>query len=403
MIKKIVPVALVGLTTAAVLYLPEGFSSEPRRVNPTPIVAPIVAPVIEPAKRIEVVFALDTTGSMSGLIQAAKDKIWSIANTMASAQPAPEIAIGLVAYRDRGDEYVTKVFDLTTDLDSIYAQLIDFKANGGGDGPESVNKALDDALHAVSWSQDRDVYQTVFLVGDAPAHMDYANERQYPELTEMAARRGIVVNTIRCGNASNTQAQWQQIAAATNGAFFTVDQNGGALAIATPYDQKMAQLSASLDATRLSYGSAEEQARQRSKVAATAKLQAEAPMAALARRGAFNSSVSGDANLFGRKDLVKDISSGAIELDDIAERELPAELRELTPEQRASTVASAASERKALKEELLSLSKQRDQYLAEQAAAAPEAEASLDYQLFDAVKSQAETKGLAYDSAAPKL
>ncbi len=59
--------------------------------------------------KIELVFALDTTGSMSGLINAAKDKIWSIANTMATADPAPEIKIGIVGYRDRGDSYVTTV------------------------------------------------------------------------------------------------------------------------------------------------------------------------------------------------------------------------------------------------------------------------------------------------------
>ena len=82
--------------------------------------------------QIDVVFVLDTTGSMGGLIQAAKEKIWSIASTMASAQPAPGIRIGLVAYRDRGDDYVTKVVDLSSDLDSVYAKLMDFAANGGG-------------------------------------------------------------------------------------------------------------------------------------------------------------------------------------------------------------------------------------------------------------------------------
>ena len=63
--------------------------------------------------RIDVVFVLDTTGSMGGLIQAAREKIWSIATTMASAQSAPEIRMGLVAYRDRGDAYVTRVVDLS--------------------------------------------------------------------------------------------------------------------------------------------------------------------------------------------------------------------------------------------------------------------------------------------------
>src|SRR5512147_2548313 len=66
--------------------------------------------------RIEVCFVLDTTGSMSGLIEGAKQKIWSIANEMISAKPTPEIRLGLVAYRDRGDQYVTRTFDLSSDI-----------------------------------------------------------------------------------------------------------------------------------------------------------------------------------------------------------------------------------------------------------------------------------------------
>ena len=91
--------------------------------------------------KIEVVFVLDTTGSMSGLINAAKEKIWSIAGTMAQASTAPQIKMGLVAYRDRGDAYITKSIDLSDDLDSMYSKLMDFRANGGGDGPET-NEAV---------------------------------------------------------------------------------------------------------------------------------------------------------------------------------------------------------------------------------------------------------------------
>lgn len=78
---------------------------------------PGIMPV--PGPRIEVVFCLDTTGSMSGLIEGAKQKIWSIANRIAQGKPTPEIAIGLVGYRDRGDEYVTRQFDLSDDLDAV--------------------------------------------------------------------------------------------------------------------------------------------------------------------------------------------------------------------------------------------------------------------------------------------
>lgn len=404
-----VPLLMIALTLGAALYLPKGFSLAdlPGLAGPRPAPDPVATdPVQLPVpgnKRIEVVFALDTTGSMSGLIQTAKDKIWSIASTMASADPAPEIAVGLVAYRDRGDEYITRVFDLTTDLDAIYAQLIQFQASGGGDGPESVNKALDDALHQISWTQRAGTYRSVFLVGDAPAHMDYVGERQFPELAELATRRGIVINTIRCGSSESTQAQWQQIAALTQGRFFSVDQNGGALAIVSPFDRKMADISAQLDRTRLGYGDAAARQAHSEKAAATAALQAKAPVAALARRGAFNASASGGKNLFGDKDLIADIESGAITLDKVREQELPSALRSLTPAERTAKVDAQRQQRAALKEALRSLADQRDSWLTEQAAEMETAEDSLDYQIFGAVKDQAASKGLVYSEAAPKL
>src|SRR5437870_732818 len=69
-------------------------------------------PAPKPARpEVEVVFCLDTTGSMGGLIDAAKKKIWSISNQISSGNPTPHVKIGLVAFRDRGDDYITKVFD----------------------------------------------------------------------------------------------------------------------------------------------------------------------------------------------------------------------------------------------------------------------------------------------------
>src|SRR5437762_10315529 len=85
--------------------------------------------------QVEVVFCLDTTGSMGGLIDAAKKKIWTISNQIAGGKPTPHVKVGLVAFRDRGDEYITKVFDLTDDLDAVYANLMGFRADGGGDEP----------------------------------------------------------------------------------------------------------------------------------------------------------------------------------------------------------------------------------------------------------------------------
>ena len=91
---------------------------------------------------VEVTFVLDTTQSMRELIEGAKQKIWTIVRHMNSGRPTPTIRLGLIGYRDRGDEYVTVPYDLTDDIDLIYGHLIEFKALGGGDMPESV-KVID--------------------------------------------------------------------------------------------------------------------------------------------------------------------------------------------------------------------------------------------------------------------
>jgi Mg-chelatase subunit ChlD len=96
---------------------------------------------------IDVAFCLDTTGSMSGLIEGAKQKIWTIVNTVNGAQPKPTLRIALVGYRDRGDDYVTTKFDFTSDLETMYSHLRGFQAGGGGDTPEDVNRALNDAVN----------------------------------------------------------------------------------------------------------------------------------------------------------------------------------------------------------------------------------------------------------------
>ncbi|MEA3290864.1 MAG: vWA domain-containing protein, partial [Pseudomonadota bacterium] len=255
---KIIALALFAFTAATVAFYPAVQTTGAANIPPValpPVDPPSVDPIANEQSRIDVVFVLDTTGSMSGLINAAKEKIWSIASTMASAQSAPAIRMGLVAYRDRGDAYVTRVLDLSDDLDSMYATLMDFQADGGGDGPESVNQALYDAVHEISWSQDPQAYKVVFLVGDAPPHMDYQDDVKFPETLAAALQKDIVVNTVQCGDSGRTTGQWQRIARLGHGRYFQVEQAGSAVAIATPFDQALAGLSKKLDDTRLYYGS----------------------------------------------------------------------------------------------------------------------------------------------------
>ncbi len=352
--------------------------------------------------KIEVVFVLDTTSSMSGMIQAAKEKIWSIASSMASAQTAPEIKMGLVAFRDRGDAYVTKVIDLSSDLDSISATLMDFKAEGGGDGPESVNQALYEAVNKITWSEDQHTYKVIFLVGDAPPHTDYVNDIQYPQSLKMAHNKGIVVNAIQCGQQTATTAKWQQIAALGNGRYFQVEQAGNAVAISTPYDKKLATLSSKLDDTRLYYGDEDKQKRQQNKVQAAKKLNAKASEQSRARRAIFNSTDSGKNNFLGESELVDAISSGRVELSSINPKYLPQALQAMAPEKQTLLLRKKSKQRDELKREIKQLSEKRSQHIKQALEAQGGAKDSLDEQIYATVRDQASKKGLVYKSRSAK-
>ena len=394
---KILVLGLVLATVATVVIYPSLRSSATSvQVQPRPFVQPIGS------AKVEVVFVLDTTGSMGGLIDAAKEKIWSIATTLAQADPAPQITMGLVAYRDRGDAYVTRIVDLSTDLDSMYATLMQFAADGGGDGPEDVNQALYDAIHQMSWSQDPNTYKVVFLVGDAPPHMDYQDGRKYPEIVAAAAAKGIVVNTIQCGSLGDTVGPWQHIAALGHGRYFTVDQAGSAVAIATPFDAEIATLAAQLDETRLYYGSGDERARMEVKAAATAELQEFASPAALARRGVFNATESGAANMVGESELVHDVANGRVDLSAVPAAELPTQLIGLSLDEQNEVVEETAKRRESLQQQIAELAEERDAFIADKVEELGGAADSLDRQIYDAVREQAAPKGLSYEGG-PKF
>jgi len=394
---KLIALALFAITTATVALLPAYQSAG----GISPVDPPAIDPAANERARIDVVFVLDTTGSMGGLIQAAKEKIWSIATTLASAQSAPEIRMGLVAYRDRGDAYVTRVVDLSTDLDSMYATLMDFQANGGGDGPESVNQALHDAIHKISWSQQAGTYKVVFLVGDAPPHMDYQDDVKYPVTLREAKAQGIVVNAIQSGQLADTTPAWQQIARLGDGHYFQVEQTGNAVAIATPFDEKIATLSAKMDETRLYYGSAEEKARQRRKLEATDKLNAASSVESRARRATFNASKSGAANFLGEGELVDEVTSGRVDLSSIDKDKLPEPLQAMAPEAQAAIIKETAERRNELKRQISELTRQRAAYLHKKVEVAGGARDSLDDQIYRAVREQAGKLGLSYEADAP--
>jgi len=317
-------------------------------------------------KKIQVVFVLDVTGSMSGLIATAKEKIWSIANNFASAKPTPEIYMGIVAYRDRGDDFVTQVIELTTDLDMVYEKLMLFQAQGGGDTPESVNAALYDAINTIKWDLDKNTYRTVFLVGDAPPQMTYRDDVKYELTCGVAKQKDIPINTIRLGSITEAKPHWVKIAEMTKGEYFELDAAGSDVAVKTPYDGDIAKLSAELDNTRIYYGSVAMQTVQEERVVRSKDINAEASESAVARRASYNLSGSGKDKFFGDNELINDMEKGTVKLQDLKEDEMPLAMQKMNEKEQEEYVNQMLTKRKDLEKQLTELNQKRNEYIKNQ-------------------------------------
>jgi len=345
------------------------------------------------APHIEVAFVLDTTGSMGGLIEGAKAKIWSIANQIIAAKPTPKLKIALVGYRDRGDDYVTKVFDLSEDIDTVYANLTKFQAAGGGDTPESVNQALHEAVTKLAWSSNRDVLKIIFLVGDCPPHMDYPNDILYPDVCQQAVKKDLIINTIQCGDDTSTTPVWRDIASRSEGTYVAIGQTGDMQIVTTPLDEELAKLNAELGTTLIPYGAVERQESVRAK-----QVMAEAaPAPAAADRLAYNRKVGKAVQ--GGGDLVDDSNAGAADLDTLKPEELPAELQSMTVDQRKQYIAEQTAKRAELQGKIDELLQKRQEYIdAETKRQAAEGKGSaFDSEVNTMLRSQAARKGIDYN------
>ncbi|GAB4479344.1 MAG: hypothetical protein Kow00124_24830 [Anaerolineae bacterium] len=180
-------------------------------------------PASQPPVKLDVLFLIDTTGSMADEINQLKNNILSISAQIEALPSRPDVRFGMVTYRDIGDIYVTQTFDFVPDVQRFQRDLQNVQAAGGGDTPESFNEALHRAVWDVSWRVE-DTVSLVFLVADAPPHLDYAQDFDYAQEMVNAAGLGIKVFPISSELGESfyqSQAEYifRQIALFTGGHF----------------------------------------------------------------------------------------------------------------------------------------------------------------------------------------
>jgi hypothetical protein len=336
--------------------------------------------------RVEIVFALDTTGSMSGLIDGAKRKIWSIAQFVANGQPKPDLRIGLVAYRDVGDAYVTRFYDLDGDLDTVFERLSSFEAGGGGDTPEHVSKALYDAVYRTSWTGEQATLKQIYLVGDAPPHTDYHDGYDYRKIAKRAHELGIHINTVRCGNDSETQLVWNEIANAAAGEYASIAEDGGVRVAATPYDEKLRALNARLVDTAVGYGAG------RGALMHHAHAAKMMDASAAADRASFYGAAGGALGGKGRSgDLVEADDMKLLQPSMVPAAELPPEMQAMSPPRRDAYIKEKSAERKTIQAEINNIAKDRNEWLKNNK---PKTADGFDAKVEGALKKQASSVGL---------
>jgi hypothetical protein len=178
-------------------------------------------------KNVDIVWAVDATGSMGDEIEYLKTELLDVIGRAKSHDPALAFRMGTVFYRDKGDEYITKSSGLSPDIEQTVAFIQKQSAGGGGDYPEAVHSALEEAIFSQKWSTDA-VARICFLVLDASPHQAPEVNASLQKSIREAARLGIrIVPVAASGVQKDTEFLMKFFGLATNGSYvFLTDHSG---------------------------------------------------------------------------------------------------------------------------------------------------------------------------------
>lgn len=311
------------------------------------------APAAATKPHIEMVFAVDCSGSMGPLIDAAKRKVWSIVNEIAKAKPTPVLRIGLIGYGNGEGPFRT--FPLSEDLDEVYKNLMTFKDEGWGS--EYVGLAIHRSTSEMQWAEGSKHLKVIYVLGNETA-------RQGPELFDYAKtapaaiQKGITVNAIYCGSAGGEET-WREIARLADGQYLAIAETGGTVAVSTPYDKQLDALSGKVNRTYLAFG-INGQVRQQNQIAQDANARQVGGAASAADRALAKSSAQYNNRLW---DLVDACKEKDFDWSKLKDSDLPEEMRKLTLAERKAYVRKKAAERTTIQNQIRELSVKREAYI----------------------------------------
>jgi len=349
----------------------------------------------QPERRdVDIVICLDTSGSMEGLIDSARARLWDVVNSLATAKPTPRLRVGLLTYGSPSNStaargWIVKHTDLTSDLDTVYSKMMSMSINGGD---EYVGWVLNDAVNSMEWSTDPKALRLIFVAGNESADQAAAFYN-FRNVARVARVKDITINAIFAGaRESGVSEHWAEVAACGAGSYSGIDMQCGTVQVTTPQDKLLIDLNLKLNATYVPYGDAGVRG---------AKNQQEQDV--LARKVGVASAASRVAAkataLYDNAgwDLVDAVAQGRVEVKDVKKEDLPASMQAMPDAEREEFVKRTRQRRADLQRRITETQGARAKFLQTARVQAAGGKTALDEAMEKALIEQARAKGFEFD------
>jgi hypothetical protein len=312
---------------------------------------------------VDVAILLDTSNSMDGLISQAKSQLWKIVQEFAEAEKSgqtPQLRVSVFEYGNSNlpatEGFIRQVCQLTDDLDKVSESLFSLSTDGGD---EYCGTVINEALKRLDWSSHDNSYKAIFIAGNEPFTQGEVN---YKKSCQLAIEKGVVINTIHCGNyQAGVQGKWKHGAELAEGKYLNIDQDRTVVRIKAPQDEIIIKLNSELNKTYLWYGAKSD----REGWSSNQILQ---DSNSLKSGGIVTRSLAKSSKVYGNRgrDLVDTWEADKNILESTKDSSLPEAMQRMTADERKAHIEKMASRRAEIKKQMAEATKERAKYIAGQ-------------------------------------
>lgn len=389
-VKQILGVAFMSLATISTY----GCMPKKEKKAPEPLVAHGTIKEKKASNNtVKIALLLDTSNSMDGLINQAKAQLWDIVNKFTHAKCAndsrPNLQIALYQYGNdelpAREGYIQQVLGFSDDLDEISEKLFSLTTNGG---EEFCGEVIHTSLKQLAWGKNPDNLKMIFIAGNEPFTQGKLN---YEDAVTNAKEKDIVVNTIFCGDyEQGINTDWKKGATLTGGEYMAINHNRQVVHIDTPYDKVIIELNSKLNKTYISYG-AMGQAKMRLQSTQDANAMQMEEGVAVKR------AVSKSSRFYTNKkwDLVDAAEDADFDVSEIADEEMPEELKDKSKIEIETYIAEKKTERNIIQKEIQEFNKKREAFIAKNQN--EDSKGQLENAMIQAITRQAKNKNYKWE------